>query len=536
MMGRIYLILVKRAWKDARPYMIVTFFKSLFSAAIPLINIGGLGVIVNSLVNGKDYYSVLRQILIFTAFNLFVSLSKQLLSLLENRAMRKASDVLQLGYMQDTVDVDYHYAQNRTLINLKQKSMTARPAFFLGMWGQFAECVFQFAGCICAFLMLKPLFCAIIVLSSVLIVLFNLRIAAREFEYNKEKVDDDRKMDYLYMTMTDYRYAKEVRINNADEYLGSKYMTILRSRTGKLRKLIKAKMSAELVGDLLTALQTLITYLYGTWLVINGELNIAEYTVLIASTTLFASVFISLFTQAGTIRKNASAITFLEEYDRILEEHTKNTDAEDKMEECDFSGADITFENVTFRYPGGKTDVLSNVSFTIKAHEKTALVGLNGAGKTTIIMLMLRLYEPTEGRILVGGRDIKTIPYRSYSSRMAVVLQDFTLFAYSIKENIVFDKAYDGKRLNKCIEESGIGEKLQSLKNGTDTSVYRDLDRDGIELSGGEGQKLALARAMYKIAGLIQKTEHRYFTETCFDVGPASVDRVLSKGHSETAS
>jgi ABC-type multidrug transport system fused ATPase/permease subunit len=112
----------------------------------------------------------------------------------------------------------------------------------------------------------------------------------------------------------------------------------------------------------------------------------------------------------------------------------------------------------------------------------------------------MRLYDPTEGRITINGVDIKSIPYRQYIKHIGIVLQDFMLFAYSVKENVVLDGKYDGLKFMSSIEKSGLKEKIDSLPNGIDTSVYKTLDDNGVEFSGGEGQKLALARAIYKDA------------------------------------
>ena len=170
--------------------------------------------------------------------------------------------------------------------------------------------------------------------------------------------------------------------------------------------------------------------------------------------------------------------------------------------EINMKNATIRFENVSFRYSNTDTDTLRNISFSVKPGQRLAIVGLNGAGKTTLIKLLLRLYKPTEGKITLDGVGIMEIPYKQYSRYVSTVLQDFALFSYSVKENIVFDQAYDDVQFWDSIEKSGLVDKLTNLPNGVDTSVNRDLDDGGIEFSGGEGQKLATAHAIYKDAPL----------------------------------
>jgi len=147
--------------------------------------------------------------------------------------------------------------------------------------------------------------------------------------------------------------------------------------------------------------------------------------------------------------------------------------------------------------------VLEHISFTLAAGEKLGIVGLNGSGKTTLIKLLCRLYDPTEGRITLNGIDIRDIPHDEYTKLIGIVLQDFCLFAYSVKENVVFDSQTDEIRLEECLEKSGLSEKIASLPNGVHTSLYKTLDDTGVEFSGGEGQKLALARAVYKDAEIL---------------------------------
>lgn len=194
----------------------------------------------------------------------------------------------------------------------------------------------------------------------------------------------------------------------------------------------------------------------------------------------------------------------MKQYMTVVKENSVNADSNRlPAVEVDFERADITFEKVSFHYPGTEQKILDNVSFTINAREKTALVGLNGAGKSTLIMLILRLYRPTEGRILMNGVDIQTIPFDEYSKRFGVVLQDFSLFAYSVRENITFGEEVNEEKLEEVLKKSGLHDKIASLPKGANTSIYKDLDDEGIEFSGGDSQKLALARALYKSGSIV---------------------------------
>jgi ABC-type multidrug transport system fused ATPase/permease subunit len=166
----------------------------------------------------------------------------------------------------------------------------------------------------------------------------------------------------------------------------------------------------------------------------------------------------------------------------------------------------LEFENVSFKYPGHDNYVLQNINIKINKYEKLAVVGENGAGKTTFIKLMSRLYSPTEGRILLNGTDIKEIKYEDYIKLISAVFQDFQMFSFSILENAIFQENTDEeaqKRVERLMTDNGLGKRLVTLKKGVDTQLTKDYDPDGEELSGGEAQKLAIVRALYKDSPII---------------------------------
>ena len=158
----------------------------------------------------------------------------------------------------------------------------------------------------------------------------------------------------------------------------------------------------------------------------------------------------------------------------------------------------VEFRDVSFKYPNTDTYVLKHVNLKFKVGEKLAVVGMNGSGKTTFIKLMCRLYDPTEGEILLNGVNIKKYDYNEYMSIFSVVFQDFRLFSFSLGQNVSASASYDREKVIECLKKAGFAERLNSLPNDLDTFLYKDIDAEGVEISGGEAQKLALARALYK--------------------------------------
>lgn len=164
---------------------------------------------------------------------------------------------------------------------------------------------------------------------------------------------------------------------------------------------------------------------------------------------------------------------------------------------------EIEFRNVSFKYPGSNSYALKNVNLKFNIGEKLAIVGMNGSGKTTFIKLLCRLYDPTEGTILLNGIDIRKFRYDEYMNIFSIVFQDFKLFAMPLGENVATSSDYDKEKVLSVLEKAGFGERLEKMSKGLDTHLYKQLDKEGVEISGGEAQKIAIARALYKDAAFI---------------------------------
>ncbi len=159
---------------------------------------------------------------------------------------------------------------------------------------------------------------------------------------------------------------------------------------------------------------------------------------------------------------------------------------------------EVEFRNVSFRYPNAENFALKNISMKFKVGQRLAVVGQNGSGKTTFIKLLCRLYDPTEGQILLNGIDIRKYDYREYMRVFSVVFQDFHLLAFSVGQNIAARESYDRERAQSCCQKAGVWQRVASMASGMDTVLYKDLSEKGVEVSGGEAQKLAIARALYR--------------------------------------
>ena len=214
----------------------------------------------------------------------------------------------------------------------------------------------------------------------------------------------------------------------------------------------------------------------------------------------------AVITMMEAIRKASASrinINYSNEYLKTYEEFINDRDMDydgtlpvEKRTDNEYS---LEFQNVSFRYPGAEDYVLKNINIKFRLGEKLALVGLNGAGKTTLIKLLLRLYEPTEGQILLNGIDIRLYDYREYMTIFGVVFQDYQLFDFPLDENIACSEEPDEQRVAEVLEKVGLTERVSKMKNGVHTVLSHETAEEGENLSGGEAQKVAIARALFVI-------------------------------------
>ena len=213
---------------------------------------------------------------------------------------------------------------------------------------------------------------------------------------------------------------------------------------------------------------------------------------------------------SASVRKLAVSITILSRNAGYLEQAYAFLDIPNRkymgtipVEKRDDNDFLIEFRDVSFRYPGSSAYALHHLNFRFRRGSKLAVVGMNGSGKSTMIKLLCRLYDPTEGEILLNGINIQKYDYEEYMALFSVVFQDFQLFSFTLGENVAARRSYDREKVLRCLQEAGFGQRLSQLPEGLDTYLNQDFDPGGVELSGGEAQKLALARALYQDAPFV---------------------------------
>lgn len=241
-------------------------------------------------------------------------------------------------------------------------------------------------------------------------------------------------------------------------------------------------------------------YLFVCVKAFGGAFGIGSVTQYVASITALSGGIAALMTELGGLSNN---VPFLQ---KLFEFHdTPNEMYQGSLttEKCSDKKYDVEFCDVSFKYPGSEDYALRHVSLKFTVGERLAVVGVNGSGKTTFIKLLCRLYDPTDGKILLNGINIRKYDYKEYMSIFSVVFQDFQLLSVPLGQNVAVKMSYDEKQARACLEGAGFGERLSEWPKGLETYLYKHLDEYGVDISGGEAQKIALARTLYKDASFI---------------------------------
>jgi len=238
--------------------------------------------------------------------------------------------------------------------------------------------------------------------------------------------------------------------------------------------------------------------------VFTKAITIGSFTMGISSLNSFMAGTRGIIESIIDINTRIYAVSKYHSFLNIRSEFRKN--ATRSLDGIDLQNIEIDFDNVSFKYPGSTRYVLKDINLKINANERVAVVGENGAGKTTFVMLLTRMYNPTKGRILINGIDIREIDYDSYMKLFPTVYQDFQILPFSILENVIFQEKADEetcKKIYELFEQNGFGNRLKTMYQGLNTPITRQLDNRGEDLSGGELQKVAIVRALYKDAPVI---------------------------------
>lgn len=328
--------------------------------------------------------------------------------------------------------------------------------------------------------------------------------AYRNWEYaHREKwTDIDRRLWYVQGETADFRAGKDIRIYGMAGWFRQVYSDLCSQRAFWNRQLAWRSFLSRIADLIVILLRDGAAYALLIKMTLQGELTVDRFLLYFSAISMFATFIGNIMTEWNGIRSTSLAVCDFRQFlDLSEQDGTGEAASEDHLHRA----PEITFEHVSFRYQGAEDDTLTDLNLTLKPGEKVALVGLNGAGKTTLVKLLCGLYLPTEGDIRINGVSFRKFHRDDYYRLFSPVFQDVQTGFFTLAETVSgqIGDGTDFDRAEWCMRLAGLGEKLASLPQGIHTKLDKQLHADGIELSGGEAQKLMLARALYKDAPIL---------------------------------
>ncbi len=309
----------------------------------------------------------------------------------------------------------------------------------------------------------------------------------------------NRRFGYFFGFLTRYKEGKDIRLYQMQDMITEGLRECNENNEKNSHIMMRESNRSMACSRVLNLVLQAASYLYIGLKAMSGLVSVGSVLQYVGAFGRFCDGISGILGVYVTVDVQSKYLALFEDF---MELENKKYEGTLPVEKRDDNKYEIEFRNVSFKYPNSPDYVLSHVNAKLRIGEKTAMVGPNGAGKTTFIKLLCRLYDPTEGEILLNGINIKLYDYKEYMSLFSVVFQDFQMFAFSIAENVATSMEYDEKKIVDCIGAAGLAERLKELPEGIRTNLYQ-LQEGGVEVSGGEAQKLAIARALYKDAPFV---------------------------------
>jgi len=461
-------------------------------------------LILDELTGGKRMHIMLTMLAGFVLLQFLCGILTHVSETKLNLCSEKIDHHLRKDLAEKIMKLDYAKLEDPKTLDLKDRASEG-----IQFWGGIAGINELMTEILAALLSISTLLVLVVELNVFFAAVLFVFVACKTVLSNKLRVvvmhfwDKlgifNRQFRYLSSLMTDYRYGKDIRLYHMADLVCEKSEEYKDGARQYYVKQGNQERRFYFAQNSVGFLQDLVIYGFIVLCAFHGELSIGDLVFYISAAT---NIVLHSTDIAGRIVEMKRICQYGQPYKEFMQLEEADRRGNLPVPVCD--AYTFKLQNISFRYPGSENDVLKDITLSIRPGEKISIVGLNGAGKTTLIKLLLRLYEPTEGTILLNGVDIRLYDYADYLKLFAVVFQDFRLLATSIRENIACtDETILQEQVWNALSMVGLDEKCGSLPKKENTQLLKHFYEDGIELSGGENQKLAIARAIYKDAPFV---------------------------------
>ena len=501
------IIYVYKGVAKHKPYLIALILLSIIcTAGSKYIWLFMSKYIIEYIIIGMQSSELIKTVVVLTIANIVCMIGLNAVNFGKDPAAFYVRPMFMLKRNIKHIGMFYENLENSEVLDAVEKSKDSTRNVDVGIEGiirfTLEFCTYAFTCLVAVIILCRiSIFMALMVLVFGILSYFSISKASQK---EKEFTIDDvtyqkRKLEYFKRISNDYSFGKDIRLYQlADKLLKSQEELQQEIHSG-VRKARIQWIKSGLFTNLLDLSREALMYGGLVYFILRGNIEISDFMLYVGCVHNLSETFYNLLKIYAKLKKCSAETNDYRSLNEFCENEKENFEAFEGKE------FEIYFENVSFKYPGSQDYALKNINIRIGAHEKLAVVGLNGAGKTTFVKLLLKLYKPTGGKIYLNGIDINTIDTKKYYKLFAPVFQDMECYAFSLAENISMkcEDETDKQYAKECLMKAGLGEKLNTLELGMDTPMLKVLTDDGLELSGGEKQKLALARAIYKNAPMV---------------------------------
>lgn len=478
-------------------YFIYKFLQSIFSALIPLVLMTLPGLLINTLTHNELNWNMC---IVYVCLILVLPVLKYFINLFFNYKLKKIKQQIELGidikFYKYVMKMDYELYDNPDIQINKTRSLSALSK----VWNVsdilfgFITQVISLVTVILIISLLNPVLVIIVILFSIFFSIIKNKVNKNLFALDQKGSEIDRRMWGITYMLDQKDYAKEIRLFKMSNLLVNEYKKVKQESLDLNMDYLKNQTIPSNYNTFFELAQNMLIYTYLILNVVKNAMPIGDFTIYLSYYSRFKGVltgFLSSFLELAQISLNVDELNqFMNLPTKI---HASGNLSVDYSKE-----SVIEFRDVSFKYPGSDTYALKNVNLSINFNEKLCIVGSNGAGKSTFVKLLTRLYSPTEGIILLNGRNIADYSAEEYTELFAPVFQDFVKYYFSIGINIALTTDYDVNKLDNILSQCHLDNLIHKLPKGYDTQVGKWIDPTGIEPSGGENQRIAIARALYK--------------------------------------
>lgn len=495
---------IKEMWRYDKKFILVLIIDIIVSALVPFPNIIFAGKIIDNLTNKASFSFVLLDIFLMFGMIFLLATISNLLTKSKEYLFIKLTDKLNNDINMKCLNMDYEQFNDSSMQNkiMLVNQIILGNNFFtsLCIFANIISQIITLIGVICimSYLNIWLLVISVVIIS--LQALLHYIHLMHDRKYQERSSNTRRCYSYISQLAKDQSLKKDTIIYGMKNFIMKKINSFQQSIQKVEKKRIKESCVIETIVILLNIVFQVLAYILIGIKVFNGIISIGDFTIGVTSLINFMSSSSFVTTNIITFNEN---FLYVRQYKSFLKLRSKFDEKapQVRISDIDLNNITIEFKNVSFRYPNSTSYVLKNLNFVINNSEHIGIVGYNGAGKTSLMLLLMRMYDPTDGEIILNGINIKNINYEDYQKMFSTVNQDFSLLAFSLLENTTISDENSSEtrdKITSLFNNNGLGEKIKKLYRGIDTPITKVISASGIDLSGGERQKVAIVRALYK--------------------------------------